>query len=161
MKPTRLFAALLLLSVLSCKSRSAFDYSEAIVRMETELSADIAEADDKLIEYVSAQKLDSAVIMSSQMEDLAEGKLKEVENMKVPKVKEGENFRKSAIRYFTYIKSIYTTFKKFTMAATNKEREKERKKLAKIIDDKNEITKDMQEAQRKFAAANNFIVGKN
>ena len=129
--------------------------------METELSADIAEADDKLIEYVSAQKLDSAVIMSSQMEDLAEGKLKEVENMKVPKVKEGENFRKSAIRYFTYIKSIYTTFKKFTMAATNKEREKERKKLAKIIDDKNEITKDMQEAQRKFAAANNFIVGKN
>jgi hypothetical protein len=47
------------------------------------------------------------------------------------------------------------------MAATNKEKEKERRKLVKIIDDKNEITKDMQEAQRKFAAANNFIVGRN
>ncbi len=161
MNPTRLFAALLLMSVFSCKSRSAFDYSEAIVRMETELSADIAEADHKLIEYINAEKVDSAVLMSSQMEDLAEDKLKEVENMKVPKVKEGESFRKSAIRYFTYIKSIYTTFKKFTMAATNKEKEKERRKLVKIIDDKNEITKDMQEAQRKFAAANNFIVGKN
>ena len=129
--------------------------------METELSADIAEADHKLIEYINSRKFDSAALMSRQMEELADGKLKEVENMKVPSVQEGESFKKSAIRYFTYIKSIYTTFKKFTIAATNAEKEKERKKLAKIIEEKDDITKDMQEAQRKFAAANNFIVGKN
>ena len=157
---TRLIAALLLASLLSCKSKSAFDYSEAIVRMETELSAEIAEADQKLIEYMDGKKPDSAILMSRQMEILAEVKLKEVEKMKVPNVKEGENFQKSAIRYFTFIKSIYSTFRKFTVAGTHTEKEKERKKLAKIIQEKNEVTKAMQEAQRKFAAANNFVVGR-
>jgi len=161
MNPTRLLAALLLATVLSCKSKSAFDYSEAIVRLETELSAQIAEADKKLIEYLDRRQFDSAILMSRQMETLAEDKLKEVEKMKVPDVKEGDNFKKSAIRYFSFIKSIYTTFKKFTMAATDAEKEKERKKLAKIIEEKNEVTRAMQEAQRKFAAANDFVVAKN
>lgn len=161
MNLTRLIAALLLVSVLSCKTKTAFDYSEAIVRLETELSAEIAEADQKLIGYMDGKKPDSAILMSRQMEALAEAKLNEVEKMKVPNVEEGENFKKSAVRYFTFIKSIYSTFRKFTVAATNAEKEKERKKLAKIIQDKNEITKAMQEAQRKFAAANNFVVGRN
>jgi len=161
MNLTLLIAALLLASVLSCKSKSAFDYSEAIVRMETELSAEITEADQKLIEYMDGKKADSAILMSRQMEVLAEGKLKEVEKMKVPNVKEGENFKKSAIRYFSFIKSIYSTFRMFTVAVTNAEKEKERKKLAKIIKGKNEVTKAMQEAQRKFAAANDFVVGRD
>jgi len=56
MNPTRLFAVLLLVSLVSCQSRSAFDYSEAIVRMERELSADIAEADQKLLAYMDEKK---------------------------------------------------------------------------------------------------------
>ena len=160
MNPTRLFAILLLVSLVSCQSKSAFDYSESIVRMERELSADIAEVDQKLLAYMDAKKSDSAVLMSKHMEDLAEDKLSEVEKLKVPLVNEGDNFKKSAVRYFSYIKSIYTAFRKFTMAATAAEKEKERKKLAKIIGEKNEITKAMQEAQRKFALANNFLIEK-
>ena len=160
MNPTRLFAILLLVSLVSCQSKSAFDYSEAIVRMERELSADIAEADQKLLAYMDAKKSDSAVMMSRHMEALAEDKLNEVEKMKAPPVNEGDNFKKSAVRYFTYIKSIYSAFRKFTMAASDAEKEKERKKLVKIIGAKNEITKDMQEAQRRFAAANNFLIDK-
>ena len=160
MNPTRLFAILLLVSLVSCQSKSAFDYSEAIVRMERELSADIAEADQKLLAYMDARKADSAVMMSKHMEALAEEKLNEVEKLKVPPVNEGDNFKKSAVRYFSYIKSIYTAFRKFTMAATAAEKEKERKKLAKIIGEKSAITKDMQDAQRKFAIANNFLIEK-
>jgi len=160
MNPTRLFAILLLVSLVSCQSKSAFDYSEDIVRMERELSADIAEADQKLLAYMDAKKSDSAVMMSRHMEALAEDKLNEVEKMKAPPVNEGDNFKKSAVRYFTYIKSIYSAFRKFTMAASDAEKEKERKRLVKIIGAKNEITKDMQEAQRRFAAANNFLIDK-
>ena len=160
MNPTRLVVLLLLVSLFSCKSKSAFDYSEAIVRMEKELSADIAEADQKLLSYMDAKKSDSAILMSRHMETLAEDKLNEVEKMKAPHVKEGDNFKKTAVRYFSYIKSIYTAFRKFTMAESDAEKEKERKKLAKIIGEKNEITKAMQEAQRKFAAANNFLIEK-
>ena len=160
MNPIRLFAILLLVSLVSCQSKSAFDYSEAIVRMERELSADIAEADQKLLAYMDAKKSDSAVMISKHMEALAEDKLNEVEKLKAPPVNEGDNFKKSAVRYFTYIKSIYTAFRRFTMAATDSEKEKERKKLAKIIGEKKEITKAMQEAQRKFALANNFLIEK-
>ena len=46
------------------------------------------------------------------------------------------------------------------MAKPGADKEKERKKLAKIIEEKNDIAKDMQEAQRKFAAANNFLIEK-
>ena len=160
MNPTRLFAVLFLVSLFSCKSKSAFEYSEAIVEMEKELSAEIAEADQKLLAYMDAKKSDSAILMSKHMEALAEDKLTEVEKMKVPPVKEGDNFKKSAVRYFTYIKSIYSAFRKFTMAESKADKEKERKKLAKIIESKNEIAKDMQEAQQKFAAANNFLIEK-
>ena len=161
MNLNHLLAVVLLVSLVSCKSKSAYDYSEAIVRMERELSAEIAELDQKLMEYMDAEKKDSAILMSRQMETLAEGKLNEVEEMKVPKVKEGENFKKSAIRYFAYIKSIYTGFRKFTMAANRAEKEKERKKLAKIIEEKKEVAKAMQDAQLKFAAANNFVIASN
>ena len=160
MKLKQLLAASLLIGMISCKSKTAFDYSETIVKMETELSAEIAMVDEKVNEYLEAKKTDSAIIMSRQMEALAEEKLKKVQQMNAPKVAEGENFKKAAIRYFTYIESIYSSFSKFTMAETEKEKAAERKKLSKIIGEKNQIAQAMQEAQRKFAVANDFRIEK-
>jgi hypothetical protein len=153
-------ALLLLMIMISCKSKTAFDYSEAIVKMENELSADIAKADLKVTEYLEAQKTDSAIMMSQQMEFFADTKLKEIQKLEAPKVKEGDNFKKAAVRYFSYIKNIYTSFNRFTMAATDEQKETERERLAKIIKDKKEATDAMQEAQRKFAAANDFRIEK-
>ncbi len=160
MKLKQVSAALVLLALISCKSKTAFDYSQTIVKMENELSADLATADLKVAEYMEAQKTDSAILMTQQMETLAEGTLKEVQELEAPKVKEGENFKKSAVRYFSYIKSIYTSFNRLTMAATDEQKEIERERLAKIIKDKKEATDAMQEAQRKFAAANDFRIEK-
>jgi len=160
MKLKQVLTALFLIVMISCKSKTAFDYSEAIVKMENELSADIAKADLKVTEYLDAQKTDSAIMMSQQMELLADSKLKEVQKMEAPKVKEGDNFKRAAVRYFSYIKSIYASFNKFTMAVTDEEKETERQRLAKIIKDKTEATDAMQEAQRKFAAANDFAIEK-
>lgn len=160
MKLNQLSVTLLLAGFLSCKSKTAFNYSETIVKMEIELSADIAKADLKVTEYLGAKKTDSAKIMSQQMEFFADTKLKEIQNLEAPKVKEGDSFKKAAVRYFSYIKSIYTSFNRFTMAATDEQKEIERERLSKIIKDKKEATDAMQEAQRKFAAANNFRIGK-
>ncbi len=160
MKLNHLFAASLLIVMISCKSKTAFDYSEAIVKMEAELSTDIASADQKVSEYLEAKEKDNAILMSREMELLAEEKLKEIKDMKAPDVEEADNFKKAAIRYFSYVKSIYSSFKKYTMAATDQEKEAERKKLSKIIAEKKIITEHMKEAQRKFAAANDFYIGK-
>jgi hypothetical protein len=158
MKLNQLSVILLLVGFLSCKSKTAFEYSEAIVKMGNDLSADIAKADLKVSEYLDAKKTDSAIMMTTQMESLADGKLKEIQNLEAPKVKEGENFKKEAIRYFSYIKSIYTCLNRLTMAATDEQKKIERDRLAKIIKDKKEVTDAMQEAQRIFAAANNFSI---
>jgi len=99
-------------------------------------------------------------MMSQQMESLADSTLKEIQKLEAPRVKEGDNFKKAAVRYFSYIKNIYTSFNRFVMAATDEQKEIERERLAKIIKDKKETTEAMQEAQRKFAAANDFRIGK-
>ena len=148
------------MAMISCKAKSAFEYSETIVRIENELSADIAGADLKVTEYLSRQEKDSAIMMSQQMESLADMKLKEIQKLEAPKVKEGDNFKKAAVRYFTYIKTIYSSIKKLTMAETEEQKKIERERLARIIKDKNEATEAMQEAQKKFALANNFTIGK-
>jgi hypothetical protein len=160
MKLNQVSAALVLIVMISCKSKTAFDYSQAIVKMENELSAELEKVDSKVAEYIEAKNTDSAIMMTRQMETLAEGTLKEIQELQAPKVKEGENFKKAAVRYFSYIKSIYTSFHRLTMAATDEQKEIERERLAKIIKDKKDATDAMQEAQRKFAAANDFRIEK-
>lgn len=151
----------ILMTVLfSCKSKTAFDYSQQIVKMETELAADIAIADKKVSKFLDAEQNDSAVIIAQQMEDMADKKLKEIQNLDAPNVDEAENFKKEAVRYFSYIKAIYTSFNKFTMATTDEAKETERSKLVKIVNEKDEATKALQVAQQKFATANNFKIEK-
>lgn len=151
---------LLFTSLYSCKSKTAFDYSQQIVKMETELSADIAAADKKVSRFLEAEQNDSAMVIAQQMEDLTDKKLKEVQKLDAPHVEEGENFKKEAIRYFSYLKAIYASFNKFTMATTKEAKEAERLRLVKIVNEKEEATKALQVAQQKFAAANNFRIEK-
>ena len=151
----------ILMTVLfSCKSKTAFDYSQQIVKMETELAADIAMADKKVRKFLDAEQNDSAMIITQQMEDMADKKLKEIQNLDAPNVEEGENFKKEAVRYFSYIKAIYTSYNRLTKAATEEAKEMERSKLLKIGKEKEGATRALQVAQQKFAAANNFRVEK-
>jgi hypothetical protein len=146
------------LVIVSCGSNHAFDYSEKIVRMESELSAEIAIADKKVSRYLEARKKDSAILVTGQMELMAERKLDEVRELSVPAVREGENFKTAAVGYFSYIKSIYSSFNRYTRAASDREKEAEANRLVRILAEKKSITLAMQEAQKKFAAANDFRV---
>ena len=109
---------LLLTAVLfSCQSKSAFDYSQRIVQMETELSSAISIADERVGTFLDNNQTDSAILVSEQMEELADNKLKEIQKLEAPNVEEGENFKKAAVQYFVYLKAVYSSFKKFTMAS--------------------------------------------
>ena len=92
------------------------------------------------------------------MEMLADKRLKEVQNLKAPDVQKPDNFKKEVVRYFIYLKSIYTSFKKFTIAKTNTEKEAERLQLIRIVNDKEKATAALKAAQQKFASANNFRI---
>lgn len=151
---------LLLTFLFSCKSKTAYEYSQQIVQIEIQLSAAIAIADKKVSKFLQSQQNDSAIMITRQMEELADDKLKEVQRLDAPDVEGGDNFKKAAVRYFSYLKSIYTSFKKFTMATTDEAKEAERRKLVRIVNDKEEATEALQAAQQKFAAANNFRIEK-
>jgi hypothetical protein len=160
MKILPAFLAILMTVLFSCKSKTAFDYSQQIVKMETELAADIAMADKKVSKFLDAEQNDSAMIITQQMEDMADKKLKEIQNLDAPNVEEAENFKKEAVRYFSYIKAIYTSYNRLTMATNEEAKEMERSKLLKIGNEKEEATKALQVAQQKFAVANNFRIEK-
>ena len=159
----KVYTTLLLMTfmlVAGCKSNSAFDYSQAIVKIETDFAAEIIPADKKVSEFLDSDQHDSAAIFTQQMEDLAEKRLAQVRDLKAPNVKEAENFKLAAIRYFTYLKTMYTAFNNFTKASTEEAKEAERVRLAKIVADKDDATRTLQLAQQKFAAANNFRIEK-
>ena len=69
---------LLTAALISCQSKSAFDYSQRIVQMETELSSAIAISDERVGTFLDNNQTDSAILVSEQMEELADNKLKEI-----------------------------------------------------------------------------------
>lgn len=151
---------LLAAALIGCQSQSAFDYSQRIVQLDTELSSAIAIADEKVGTFLDNNQVDSAIQVSQHMEDLADSKLKEIQKMEVPDVEEGENFKKAAVQYFVYLKAVYSSFNRFTMASNDGEKENERQKLARMVGQKGQVTKELQAAQQKFAKANNFRIEK-
>lgn len=146
--------------LVGCQSKSAFDYSQRIVQMETEFSSAISVADEKVGDFLDKNQQDSAILISRHMEELADSKLKEIQQLEAPNVEEGENFKKAAVQYFVYLKAVYSSFNKFTMATSEEEKEDERQKLARMVGQKEQITKELQQAQQKFAKANNFKIEK-
>jgi hypothetical protein len=152
--------AFLITSLWSCKSKTAFEYSERIVKMEKDLARDITGAEEKVSRFLKTEQNDSAKLIAQQVEDMTNATLKDVQNLAAPNVAEAENFKKEAINYFTYIKEMYTSFNRFVKAGSDEAKEVERLKLAKIFDEKDEATKAMQSAQQKFAEANNFRLEK-
>lgn len=161
MKLRSIILLLLLVGIVACKSNPAFDYSEAIVKIERSLTSDISLADDQIGGYLKTGKFDSAAIASKRMEDLLNSKLEEVKKLQPPGVKEAGQFQKAAIRYFTYMKNIYTSYKDYSMQTTDNGRETERQKLLRIVNDKERVVEDMQRAQRKYAEANGFRIDNN
>jgi hypothetical protein len=56
------------------------------------------------------------------------------------------------------MRDTYTAYRKFGEQTTEEAREEERKKLLRFVNDARNAVEQMQAAQRKFAAANNFRI---
>jgi hypothetical protein len=158
MRKNLFLIAILFTGLVACKSKSAFNYSQDIVAKERSLTADINATEDKVEKFATAQQFDSVAAVSERMENLVQKKIDEIMAMKVPKAKEADNFRDAALRYFKYIKSIYTAYKEVGKAPTAEERAKLAEEMQEVAGKKEEVVSDMQKAQRKYAEANGFKV---
>lgn len=153
-----LLVAVLFTSLLGCKSKSAYNYSQDIVAKERSLTPDIEATERKVTNYVTYQQYDSIVVAAETMEKLVQKKIDEINAMKVPSAKKAAEFKAATLKYFGYIKSIYTTYKQLGMAQTDEKRQEVVEELQKIVDQKQTVISDMQTAQRAYADANGFKV---
>ncbi|MEO7925049.1 MAG: hypothetical protein ABIR30_15310 [Chitinophagaceae bacterium] len=153
-----LLAAVLFTSIAGCKSKSAYNYSQDIVKKERSLTPDIEATERKVTNYVTAGQYDSIVVAAESMEKLVQKKIDEINALKVPSAKKAAEFKAATLKYFNYIKSIYTTYKLLGKAETDEKRQEVVADLQKIVDEKQTVINDMQTAQRAYADANGFKV---
>lgn len=140
----------------SCNSKSALNFSEAIVDKEKSLERDIKNTESKVNVFIAAGRYDSMAVVSERMERIVETKLNEIKSLETPDLKFAGDFKSASIEYFSYIKNVYTSYVKFAKAETDDIKEKEYSNLQDVLRNKNEVIKKMRDAQKKFADANGF-----
>ena len=152
------FAFILLASITSCKSKSAYKYSQDIVSKERSLVPEMTSTEEKATAYVTAGRYDSLAILGEKMEKLVQEKIDEINAMPVPDAKEVDQFKSSTLDYFKYIKNLYTNYKELGLAKTEEERQEVLTELQSLVLNKYKVIGEMQAAQKKYADANNFKV---
>jgi hypothetical protein len=97
-------------------------------------------------------------VVSEKMESLVNTRLSEIKELRTPDVKLAEDFKKDAVDYFSYMKSVYSCYVKYAKAETDELREKEYSNLKAVVNKKTEILRNMRTSQKKFAEANGFKI---
>ena len=149
--------ATLVAGMTSCKSNSktARDYNNEIIAKENNLEPEVTATESNVKRYYEAAQYDSIAAAGERMENLVQKTIDEIKSLSAPKVKGAADFKAAMIRYFAFIKSLYTGYKEFGQATEEKRQEK-LQEIQKIVGEKQDILTEMQGAQRKFAEANNF-----
>lgn len=160
MKVNLIVAILVLAAVSGCKNKSAFNYSEKIVKLERDMGPDIEKADERMAKYLETQTYDSVINISTRMEGLVDSKLDIIRNTEAPSVAQGEDFKKASIRYFTYFKNMYKAYRNYASQVDEEGRENARQQLVDLASQGEKEVKEMQTAQKKYADANNFKIRK-
>jgi len=153
----RIFIACMLVAALAgCKSKTAYTYCKDFLAKEKSLMPDIDRTEANVKNYFASEQYDSIAVAGEKMEKLVDDKIQEVKKEPAPDVKQGTEFKEAGVRYFEFIKSMYTAYKNYGHAPTPEAREEEMKKLMDIVNGKQAAIDDIQSAQKKYAEANNI-----
>ena len=144
--------------LLSCKSEKAKKYSDRIVKKENALGADIEKETARLRVYFANYEYDSIASISSRMENEITAVITEIQNIPAPKLKEAENFKDETLKYLTYKKNIFTTYKDYGMQTTPQGREMLRENMAMVLSQEKAMNYNLHAAQINFARANHVKI---
>jgi hypothetical protein len=140
--------------LVSCKSEKARNYSDRIVKKENALGADIERATARLRIYFANYDYDSIVGISGRMEQKIAAVMQDIQNIPPPRLKEAENFKQETLKYLTYKKNIFTTYKDYGLQTTPQGREMLRENMAIVLSQENAMNYNLHAAQINFARAN-------
>src|SRR5689334_10184145 len=143
---------------IGCKSKMAVDYNNLIVKEQQSLAKSMEQTEPQLKNYFANYEYDSIASVSSRMEAKIDSIIHDIQNRPAPKVKQGENFKKAALNYFDYMKTIYTSYKNYGLQITPQGRQTQLQIMSLVIDQEDKMIADMQQAQKIFAKDNGFKI---
>ena len=156
----RIFFAVMVICffAIGCKSKIAIDYNNMIAEKQKRLGTAMDAAEPQLKNYFVSFEYDSIVSVSNRIEAKIDSILREIEKKPAPKAEQGENFKKIALNYFDYFKTIYAAYKNYGLQNTPEDRLSAGQDMAIILSHEDKMIADMLEAQRIFAKDNNFKI---
>lgn len=153
----KIFIALLvLIGLAGCKAQTALKYSQGLVKRGRSIVPEMTTTEEKVKTFFGNKQYDSIAVVAIKMEKMVDEKLQEINDEPAPDVTGAPVFKDAFIKYFKFIKSLYTGYKEFGKAANAEEREKALVKVSTFVDHKEAALKDIQDAQQKFASDNGF-----
>lgn len=135
-------------------------FSEKIVNAEMELAAPLAKAEQVIKTSADSSNFEAMGKAAEEAESLIVNKIEEIDKLPSSDFKGGDDFKKSALNYFEYIKSIYTTYKNIGQAKNEGVRLAQTRQMDTILSTQQNVITMMQAAQDKFALDNGFQVEK-
>lgn len=142
----------------ACKYNNAFKYSEDFVASEKKLIPNIERTENSVERYIDKGHYDSIVFVSEKMEMQIDSLIVTLKAKPAPDAKLGEKFKADVVRYFIFLKSIYTSYKNYGKATTDEGRNEELKKMQQIASKKEEVIKAVQQSQSEYAKENGFKI---
>jgi hypothetical protein len=144
--------------MIGCRSKIAIDYNDMIAKKQKDLNKSMDETEPALKNYFSSYQYDSIARVSSRMEAKIDSIMRDISKTPAPKVKQGENFKKAALNYFDYMKSIYTSYKNYGVQTTPQGRQFQLQVMSNVTSYEDKAITEMQQAQRIFAKDNGFKI---
>jgi len=148
--------ALIATLFVACKGKTAVDFNDKLVMVQSNLNLYVNNEEMKASKYFEEGKFDSIYALGSRLETFVQSKIDEVEKVKTPDLPQAENFKSAYLKAYKVLKEIYTMYKAIGIAKTDEERQTLVEKVQVLVDEKDEASKDMLAAQRIFATTNDI-----
>jgi hypothetical protein len=163
MKNISVFLLLFVTVFAACRNEkkeelTALAFSERIVTLETSLGQPLSDGENLMRSYSESNNFPGMTQLAKSLEETVQSKITQIENISVSKMKGGKAFKKSALDYFGFIKSIYTTYGKIGAASSEGARLAAVRELGLLLNARQMVVDRMQQAQQQFALENNFNV---
>ncbi len=149
--------------LISCSSGSGDEkmatpeaFNDRVYSMEQSLGEPLLKAEAEIRQKQQQGDFKGMAQAANAMEDSVDLRIRAIRKMKPPGVG-GEDFKTAAVRYFEYLKMIYSNYGEIALAADVQGKDAAENKMARWLNWQTQVLANLRSAQAKYAADNGFV----
>ncbi len=149
--------------LISCNSSSGDEkattpeaFNDRVYSMEQSLGEPLLKAEADIRQQQQQGDFKAMAQTASAMEDSIDLRIRAIGKMK-PLGVGGEDFKTAAVRYFEYLKRIYSTYGEIALASDLQSKDAAENKMARWLTWQTQVLANLRSAQAKYAADNSFV----